>query len=93
MSKFKLACLQLALRGDKLSSLAHARAMIDKVMVKRRRNLHGGTEVTVLCSDREFTEEELESVALLFQAVKEGGAQLVCLSECFAIPYGPQYFR
>lgn len=23
----------------------------------------------------------------------KGGAQLVCLSECFAFPYGPQYFR
>ncbi|XP_022691879.1 omega-amidase NIT2-like [Varroa jacobsoni] len=52
---FRLACLQLSLRGDKTASLAHARAMIDT-------------------------------------AVK-GGAQLVCLSECFAFPYGPQYFR
>ncbi|XP_003740998.1 omega-amidase NIT2 [Galendromus occidentalis] len=56
MSKFRLACLQLCLRGDKQASLAHARLMIDK-------------------------------------AVKEGGAQMVCLSECFAIPYGPQFFR
>ncbi|OQR76644.1 omega-amidase NIT2-like [Tropilaelaps mercedesae] len=30
---------------------------------------------------------------MIDKAVKEKGAQLVCLSECFAFPYGPQFFR